>query len=149
MKNETGQKLVAALLAASGALLRESERLFRPHGLTSAQFNVLNVIALGGESLSQREISDRLVVDRSNVTGLVDRMEKAGWVRRADHPVDRRAYRVVFTPAGRKLWETVIPAYAAAVNHLTRDLTERRMRETLAVLRQFEQDAAAWQSPVA
>ena len=40
-----GFELIAAVMAASDALLRESQRLFRPHGLTAAQYNVLNLLA--------------------------------------------------------------------------------------------------------
>ncbi len=46
--------LVTAVLAASAALLRESERLLRPHGLTAAQFNVLRILAGRPEGISQR-----------------------------------------------------------------------------------------------
>lgn len=147
MKADPGYELVTAVMATADAFLRESQRLFRPHGLSGAQYNLLNVIAEATEGLSQRELSDRLVVDRSNVTGLIDRMERAGWVKRTDHPADRRAYRVVLTPAGRKLWAEVTPRYLAVVRQVTADLPARRMRDTLATLRQLEHAAAKWQLP--
>lgn len=144
MKAEAGYDLITATIAAADALLREGQRLFKPHGLTSAQYNLLNVVAESAEGISQRELSDQLVVDRSNVTGLVDRMEAAGWVRRTDHPEDRRVYRVMLTPAGRKLWETVTPIYIAAVAEVTRGITEKRMRECLETLQNLETAANAW-----
>ena len=127
--------LVTALLAAADALLRESQRLFRPHGLTAAQFNVLNILAERPAGLSQRELGDLLVVDRSNVTGLLDRLEKAGWVRRTDHPADRRIYQVLLTADGRRLWAAVAPRYAAAIRQVTRGMNPRRMRECSGLLR--------------
>lgn len=144
MKAEAGYDLITATMAAADALLREGQRLFRPHGLTSAQYNLLNVVAESPEGLSQRELSDQLVVDRSNVTGLLDRMEAAGWVRRADHPADRRVYRVLLTPAGRRLWEMVTPIYVAAVTEVTRGITEKRMRECLETLQVLERATGAW-----
>lgn len=144
MPPDLGQDLVAAVLATADTLLKESHRFFRPLGVSSAQFNLLNVVAGTEQGLSQREISDRLVVDRSNVTGLIDRMEKQGWVKRTDHPDDRRAYRVVLTPTGRKLWEQVAPRYAAAVAQVTSQLPERRMREALALMQRLEQAAKEW-----
>jgi DNA-binding MarR family transcriptional regulator len=147
VKHETGLALASAVLATAGAFLRESHRLFRPYGITAAQYNLLNVVAGADHGLSQREISDRLVVDRSNVTGLIDRMEKGGWVKRTDHPEDRRAYRVVITPAGRKIWEDVAPRYAEVIRQLTQDLSERRMAETLAVLQHLERGAGKWTLP--
>jgi DNA-binding MarR family transcriptional regulator len=83
-----------------------------------------------------------LVVDRSNVTGLLDRLEKAGLVRRDDHPADRRIYRVMITPAGRTCWEKIHPLYLAAVAKVTRGLTAKQMRETREVLLQLETQAA-------
>lgn len=144
MKSEVGYDLVSAVMATADAFLREGQRLFRPHGLSSAQYNLLNVLAESPAGLSQRELSDQLVVDRSNVTGLVDRMERVGWVRRTDDPGDRRVYRVVLTPAGRKLWETVTPLYVAAVTKVTGKITERRMRACLETLRALEKTAASW-----
>lgn len=144
MKSEAAYDLVTAVMATADAFLREGQKLFRPLGLSSAQYNLLNVVAESRDGLSQRELSDQLVVDRSNVTGLLDRMERAGWVRRTDDPDDRRVYRVVLTPAGRKLWETVTPLYVAAVNKVTAGITERRMRECLETLQTLETGAAAW-----
>lgn len=146
-KNSPGYDLVSAVMATADAFLRESKRLFRPHGLSGAQYNLLNVVALSADGLSQREVSDHLVVDRSNVTGLIDRMEAAGWVRRTDDPADRRVYRVVLTPAGRELWEKVTPLYHEVVRQVTRDLSERRIGDALGVLRHLENAATAWKLP--
>lgn len=136
--------LVTALLSASAALLRESERLLRPHGLTAAQFNVLRILAAQPEGISQRALGDLLVVDRSSVTGLLDRMEKAGWVRRNDHPQDRRVYQVSLTPAGRRIWEETEPRYVAAARQVTASLSPRRQAECLAALRTLEAKAGSW-----
>jgi DNA-binding MarR family transcriptional regulator len=105
---------------------------------------VLSALVAAGEGISQRELGDVLVVDRSNVTGLVDRMEKAGWVRRTDDPADRRVYRVTLTPAGRRLWEKVAPAYEAVVVQVTNGLTEAQARATLKSLAQLSKGAVSW-----
>lgn len=143
----SGYALVSAVMATADAFLRESQRLFRPHGLTAAQYNLLNVVAESKEGLSQRALGDRLVVDRSNITGLTNRMEKAGWVRRRNHPVDRRAYLVELTPAGRKLWREVTPRYLAVVSQVTDGLSGKRMREMVGILQQLEIAAGAWKLP--
>ena len=96
---------------------------------------------------SQRELGDLLVVDRSNVTGLLDRMEKAGWVQRADDAKDRRVYRVTLTPAGRKLWSKVEPRYHEVVAHVTRGVSTRQMSDCVALLHQLAAAATTWESP--
>ncbi|HZZ58471.1 MAG TPA: MarR family transcriptional regulator [Opitutaceae bacterium] len=145
MSNEPGYRLTAALLAAADALLRSSHKLFRPHGLTAAQFNVLNLLALGEPGMSQRELSDELVVDKSNVTGLVDRMEKAGWLRRTEDPHDRRIYRITLTPAGKKLWAKVNPLYLNAVRQVTSPLSPLQIRQCLESLETLRRSAADWE----
>jgi DNA-binding MarR family transcriptional regulator len=141
--------LTTAVVAAADALLRESQRLFRPHGLTAAQFNVLNVLSDHAAGLSQRELGDVLVVDRSNITGLLDRMGEAGWVRRSDDPADRRVYRVTLTPAGRKLWARVEPRYRAVAAQVAGGLAPAERTQCLAALRHMEQAAAKWTLPEA
>jgi DNA-binding MarR family transcriptional regulator len=134
-------------MAAADAFLRESHRLFRPLGLTAAQYNVLNVLAAHDTGISQRELSDVLVVDRSNVTGLLGRMERAGWVKRSDDAADRRVYRVTLTPSGRKLWQRTQPLYAEVVAQVVGGLSPRQIRETHAVLQRLKAAAATWQLP--
>jgi MarR family 2-MHQ and catechol resistance regulon transcriptional repressor len=144
MSNDPGYQLTAAVLRAADALLRGSQKLFRPHGLTAAQFNVLNLIARSKSGMSQRELSDKLVVDRSNVTGLLDRMEKAGWVRRDDDPDDRRIYRVSLTIMGRKLWEKANPQYLAAVAEITQGLSGIQISDCVDLLERLTQASAGW-----
>lgn len=145
--SDTGLRLTLAVMATADTFLRESQRLFRPLGLTGAQYNVLNVLADSADGMSQRELSDVLVVDRSNVTGMLDRMQKAGWVQRRDDPADRRVYRVTLTVSGRQLWERADAQYRAAVAQVTHGLSEKRIQETIAVLQSLEKAAVTWQLP--
>jgi len=147
METTLGYELTKEVMATADTFLRESQRLFRPHGLTAAQFNVLSVLAASAGGLSQRELGDILVVDRSNVTGLLDRLEKSGFVKRTDHPSDRRVYRVSLTAAGRKLWTKVQPRYLKVAGQVAAGLSEKQARETLAVLKSLQAGAVSWQLP--
>ena len=135
-------ELVAQAVSTSNALLRASRRIFKPFGLSEAQFNVLHILRDAATNLSQRELSDILIVDRSNVTGLVDRMEAAGWVKRLPVPGDRRAYQVCLTPLGRKLWQNVYPHYEQAAAKVVAGLTPAQVRRTRQALAAVEQQAA-------
>lgn len=144
MPSEPGYDFVIQVLAAADVVVQESHRLFRPRGLSGAQFNVLNVLGPKPEGLSQRELSDVLVVDRSNITGLLDRMTKAGWVRRQDHPSDRRVYLVSLTTSGRKLWRQILPDYLAAVRQVTGGLDRGELKRATETLQRLEIAARAW-----
>jgi DNA-binding MarR family transcriptional regulator len=149
MRRQQAYELTTAVMATANVFLRESQRLFRPHGLTAAQYNVLNVLAPRPAGMSQRELSDHLVVDRSNVTGLLDRMGKAGWVQRADDPGDRRVYRVTLTSAGRRLWAKIEPRYHDVVAQVTRGVPLKQMAECVALLNRLAAAAARWELPEA
>jgi DNA-binding MarR family transcriptional regulator len=146
---ENAANLIHDIVSTADFLLRESQRLFRPHGMTAAQFNVLNLLGQRGDEAgySQREIADLLVVDRSNVTGLIDRMESAGWVRRVDDPDDRRVYRVLLTPAGRKLWKRIAPEYSDVVAQVTSGIRSSEVANGIELLSRIRAGAVSWKAP--
>ena len=141
---QLGYMLVHCILGASTLLLRESHRFFRPLGISEVQFNVINVLAGKPDGMSQRELSEVLVVDRSNVTTLLDRMAKSGWVLRSDHPTDRRVYCVTLTSTGRALHERVMPRYVKAISEVVGDLTTSQMKQTLQSLQSIETGVKRW-----
>ncbi len=147
MQDAPGARLIREIMATADLFLRESHRLFRPLGLTAAQFNVINVVGRTEGGLSQRELGDRLVVDRSNVTGLLDRLERAGLVKRTDDPKDRRIYRITLTPAGRRLWRRVGPRYDAVVAQVVEGVEEKQVEQTLALLSRLQAGARVWRLP--
>ncbi len=146
MKTAPGYDLVIRLLDTANTLVRESRRLFRPHGLTEAQFNVLNVLGPAPAGLSQRELSDVLVVDRSNTTIMLQRMEENGWVRRSPHPDDGRIQVVTLTPTGRRLWQKVLPQYVAAVAEVTAVLRNAELTQLMAGCEKLGRSAREWGS---
>jgi len=60
-----------------------------------------------GSSLTQ--ISQGLMLENPTITGLIDRLEKLGYVKRSDHPNDRRVYLVNITEKGNKVAKKALP----------------------------------------
>jgi|tagenome__1003787_1003787.scaffolds.fasta_scaffold19900336_2 DNA-binding MarR family transcriptional regulator len=77
--------------------VREVGAAANRHGLTAAQTRALLLLA---EPLPMRTLAERLYCDASNVTGIVDRLESRGLVRRQPDEADRRIKNVTATPAG-------------------------------------------------
>jgi DNA-binding MarR family transcriptional regulator len=74
-------------------------------------------------------------------------METAGWVKRQSDPADRRVYRIALTPAGRRLWQKVAPAYDAVVGQVCARLGEVEMAATVELLATLREDATRWELP--
>jgi DNA-binding MarR family transcriptional regulator len=91
------------LLRTSDQLQIHFARLFREHGLTSSQYNVLRILRGEGKPLPILEIAGRTVTVVPGITGLIDRLEQAGFVRRERCENDRRVIFVVITQAALAL----------------------------------------------
>ena len=85
-----------------------------------------------------RELATRMACDPSNVTGLVDGLERRGLVTRQPHPEDRRVKQLVFTDEGERLRHTLrnrLYRHALGITELSetdqqhlRDLLTRALR---------------------
>lgn len=91
----------------------------RKRNLTAAQFNTLLILRNAGpDGLLMGQIGERLVVTKSNVTGLIDRLEAQGLVMRHEE-CDRRAVTVRLTKAGATLLCKAIRLHAELLKDLT------------------------------
>jgi DNA-binding MarR family transcriptional regulator len=90
------KKLIYEIIAAAATIEAAGNRILRPFGLTPMTFNILNVLNDG--PLSQREISDRIIVAASSITFQVRQLQKKGLIQR--RRPDARTWRVSLTPLG-------------------------------------------------
>jgi DNA-binding MarR family transcriptional regulator len=118
--------LLVALLTLHNALQRRGDSFFQPFGLTDAQFNILNLIALAGGPLDQLALTEHLLVGKSSVSIVLNRMVKAGLIRREEHPRDRRRVVLNLTRTGRELWRKIAPRYQQGVREAFRALPRAR-----------------------
>ncbi len=78
-----------------------SERL-RVIGLSVPQCDVLSTLT-EREGIAQQELAERLYVTKGNISGLIDRLAKAGLVERRPSREDKRSYSIFLTGEGRRL----------------------------------------------
>ena len=83
-------------------------RLLGQAGLTQPQYAVLLELAqTAPEPMMMTAVSCKLHITKPAVTSLVDRLEKHGFLKRLDHPHDRRVSLLKILPAGKKIVEKV------------------------------------------
>src|SRR3712207_4524032 len=92
------------------AFLRGAEQWARLD-VTMPQMKVLMLLGLHG-SAPVSQLAQQMRVSPPNVTGILDRLEQHGWVRRTNDPHDRRVVRVVLTDEGRRLLDGIQEASA-------------------------------------
>jgi DNA-binding MarR family transcriptional regulator len=114
------------LVRTAEALWSASHALFARWDLSPSQFNLLNLLYPEPAGASQVELSRALIMHRSNITGLVDRLQARGLVQRRERAGDRRTNQVVLTPAGASLVREILPHYHAAAERVWGDLPAAR-----------------------
>jgi MarR family transcriptional regulator, 2-MHQ and catechol-resistance regulon repressor len=100
--------------------------------LTISQFGVLEILRHLG-SMPQCDLAAKLLKSSGNITMVIDNLEKRGLVRREADEKDRRVSRVVLTPVGSQIIDSVFPQHAAAVRDELSVLTHEE-QETLGHL---------------
>jgi DNA-binding MarR family transcriptional regulator len=119
------QEAALNVLRTNDQLQIRFARLFRGYGITPSQYNVLRILRGEGKPLPILEIADRTVTVVPGITGLIDRLEQAGFVRRERCDTDRRVIYVALTDKGAAtlagLDEPVLALHEKLMGHLSRD----------------------------
>lgn len=96
------------LMRASDSVRARLEPSITRHGLTTAQFGVLETLLHLGP-MNHASLATKRLVTRGNITSVVDNLERDGLVRRVQASGDRRHSLVHLTPKGRRLVKRVFP----------------------------------------
>ncbi len=121
--------VVDDLVQLAFAVMPVLTRVGAVHDLSLTQMRLLGI--LRGRQPMMAELAVHLGLERSTITGLVDRAESRGLVRRAAAREDGRAVRVALSPAGRRLARSV----EAEVAHQLASMTDDLSRSERAALR--------------
>jgi DNA-binding MarR family transcriptional regulator len=123
--------LVDALVRASFLTTAVLSTVAADHDLSLTQLRVLAI--LRDRELKMSQLATYLGLDRSTISGLVDRAESRGLLRRTPSPVDGRGVHVALTPAGRTLAAQGAAEVATALAPTTARIgaTEQRRLATL------------------
>src|SRR2546430_9648543 len=109
-RSHSASAVVFSLLETAQAVESRLEAAVGPLGLSLAKLGVLPPLAEARGPLPLSELAERQHCVRSNITQLVDRLEKDGLVRRPPDPDDHPRVLSALTPPGQQTDANVIPA---------------------------------------
>ncbi len=125
------QQDLVGFIRAFGLLSSDRTPCGQPMAPSDA--HALTEIADGG--LAQRDLVNRLHLDRSSVSRLVERLVARGWVSRTGDDGDRRTVRLTATPAGQQIAADIAHSRAERFAALLNGIPPDRRSEVLDALR--------------
>lgn len=131
--------LVGDMHEAGGACLAQ-------HGLGEGRSSALAwLLEQLPEPLSHSQLAELLGVTKGSVTGLVDGLERDGYVKREDHGGDRRMRLISLTPAGQELIEKALPEKFKESTRLLARLSPAELETLTTLLRKLKEGLPATQ----
>lgn len=128
--------VVRELVRAYQAFETYSAAHIRELGLTPCQFDI--VATLGNtDGMSFKELGEKTLITKGTLTGVVDRLEAGGLVRRVASPSDRRSQIVRLTRKGEALFAKVFPAHMEYVGRAFAAFSQAELNDAEAVLLQL------------
>lgn len=126
------------LVRATAFLYAKAEKItsgfFLSQGITTAQYNVLALLAEEDNHINQLTISKRMLVSPGNITRILDKLVSAGLIKREEDPRDRRHKCISITAKGLTVHSKIKPAYHAFIRRLTEWISEDERKEMAYVM---------------
>ncbi|MGB0632706.1 MAG: MarR family winged helix-turn-helix transcriptional regulator [Alphaproteobacteria bacterium] len=113
--------------------------LFASYGLQAGEFDVLAALRRSGKpfEMTPTELFDITMMSSGGMTARLDRLEKAGLVKRRPNPDDRRGVLVGLTGKAVKLIDRAVPEHLANQKRLTAALTQTELRTLSKLLKKL------------
>ena len=121
-------RLIFLISKVCQKLIINLQKAFSENGIEVTPIQVMLLFYLQkNNGLSLTQISQGLKLENPTVTGLIDRLEKLGYVRRSDHPNDRRIYLVYLTEKGNKVANKALPIVKKINEQIKEGYSEKEM----------------------
>ena len=130
---DKAHEAVMSIIWTSNVLRKNSKYVFQDYLASEVQFNILSLLYESTDDLTQNDLSKLLLVDKSNITGLIDRLEKMLLIERKKVKGDRRKYHIILTDEGRELVAELDEIYMATIHKITEDFDSSEL-ETMIKL---------------
>ena len=140
--NALATEAVMNTIRTADMLFDSIGRLLRPLNVSAAGGLVLGILRDRGP-MSPSELGERLIVTRATVTGLLDSLERRGFVHRSANLVDRRSLIVEITPAGLNVVQEVRTIIHRHEKALMIGFSDSDLRDYIERLHQIQESLIA------
>lgn len=150
------------LLHTSDEVFAVSDRSLAGHNISHGRFGVLMLLwrsvqpraakLLGADECvagprTPAELADAAGVTRATMTGLIDTLERDGFVKREPDPDDRRMMSVLLTARGERFLQDFLPSHFKSIAAVMGTLTEAERKTLVRLLGKIQDRAAALNPP--
>lgn len=131
----SGKAVTARIVRGAALTRRRIDEAIKDLGIRDGEFGTLSALRRVGApyELSPSQLTQHLVISSGGLSLMLDRLERAGQVRRRPHPHDRRGVLVSLTDAGVEVIDEAMTRLASVEQQLVGGLTQRE-RDQLARL---------------
>lgn len=132
-------KLFISLSRTMLYLDRETDKIYKKHGITKAQFAVLEVLYHKGD-LSQCDIRQLILTTAGNLPVVINNLLKEDLISKRPHEEDGRRQVLSLTLKGRKLIEEVVPENQKCIEDCFSVWTEKEKEMLHAAMKKFRKE---------
>ncbi|MFI2504609.1 MarR family winged helix-turn-helix transcriptional regulator [Streptomyces sp. NPDC018972] len=134
-----GMEVFGRVFRLARAMGDRMEKEYAKYGISRGEFDVLATLRRSGEpyTLSPRQLSATLMLTTGGMTGRLDKLERAGLLRRSPDPHDRRGLQVTLTEAGLRLIDAAVGAGLAVQTEALSALDGERAGQLADLLREL------------
>lgn len=142
--DEIANKVIIELKKTADILEEVHSSFFNHFDISHTKFNVLVILYKNAEKgMMLSDIGEQMLVTKANITGLVDRLEKQGLVKRIRDDIDRRKIMAVITEKGKQFTEEVIEEYKKWSKNIMTILDDNEKKHLIHILNKLEKGLIA------
>lgn len=130
--------VVRELVRAYQAFRSYDDAHIRQLGLTPSQFDVISTLG-NTPGMTFNKLAEKTLTTKGELTGIIDRLEKKGLVRREVPPEDRRSFLAILTPEGERVFAETFPSHIAYLKQRFGHLDQQELEQLQVALEKIKQ----------
>ncbi len=129
------QEAILTVQRTADAFQRRTAELLKPYDISATQYNALRILrGAGSEGLPCGSVAERMVTRDPDITRLLDRLDRMGYITRARDTSDRRVVTARITEKGLKLLKQLDAPIADLNGSLLKHMTKSQIRNLVELL---------------